>query len=308
MPASYGIVMGAGVIVCFLIYGIRLRKSGLRFALAAASVIPAAVLGVVLAKVCYVLLLGGRELGRYGMAAFITRIEPKRMSIFGGALGVCLGVAMTARLMKTQVGRALDCFAPAGALLWAVTRWQEGALGTFGLGKSRWGIPTLADPSILLRPPFVVSYQGTDYPPVYALAALAAAVCAAVFLLRKKKETEPGLLFEKTLYFLVLPVIFTESLRTAIFLKHGFVRMEQVTAAVVLLALLARSCRRSGRKGWAAWWPVPVFFAAVGVLIAMEFALDKWDLDNRICYAIMLLTLGGMGALEAFAVRRRRAR
>ena len=75
-------------------------------------------------------------------------------------------------------------------------------------------------------------------------------------------------------------------------------RFNQIVSAVLLGIVLAlRIIRAVKSRGWSAWQTVRIvlFLAGVGIVIAIEFALDKSTIDNRLLYVIMAATLACMG-------------
>ena len=85
------------------------------------------------------------------------------------------------------------------------------------------------------------------------------------------KEKRSGLRFEKTLYALCLCQILLENLRNQA-MKWGFVYVEQVLCALVLLGLVLIACRRSGKGNY---WPAAALLACAGAIVAEEFGRQK---------------------------------
>lgn len=287
-------ILGLGGAACFGLWAWRLRREGHGAAAAALGFVLAAALGLTVSRLLYALLIEFGDFGYDGIALLWTNVTPDRLSFFGGCCGVCLGVALGCRLTGLPVLKGLDSFAPFGALLVAVARAAELTLGSLGGGAQ------LAEDSPFARLPFaliVTADGGYSYRlwAVCVLEALLALVCVPALLRLACRRR--GLRFSAALFFLALPQIFCESLRKR-GMRWGFVRPEQVLCAAVALVLVLIACAllRRERGFLRRWWPALAQAAGIGVLIGIEFALDKSDLPYAVCYAFMLAVLCGMGA------------
>ncbi len=212
--------------------------------------------------------------------------------LYGGILGAVIGLFLVGGKDGLTL---LEQYAPSGALMIAVARIGEGLLGQ-GYGEY------YTDASFFCRFPFMV------YDPYYevwgwALFMLEALVALALFAyLLKRKATWPG---DGALLFLGLfasAQIVLESLRRDEFLRWGFVRVEEVaSAALVLIVLLCYSLKAGGGKRLSR----ALCFGSYAVLIVfcllLEFAtegripfLEFLDVDA--CYLSMAgacILLGG---------------
>jgi prolipoprotein diacylglyceryltransferase len=261
MTPEYLYILLAGALVCTAAYALRLR----RYQLKAWSALPALalsiLLGVALAKVFYVLPLISRVWPRYGWASFL-RMKESEFSFIGACAGACLGTALSAKLTRQSVARALDAFAPAGALMAAVARAGEYCLGTLGVGQyMENGFFPIA----------VQNEWGEWFAAVFILEAVLALLCAAgSFLLSRKPSQPAGTAFRRTLFYLALPQIFSESLR-AQSMKWGFVRIEQVMCAVVVVALVYIACTlfRAERKPLRRYAPCLYMFISIVVMVGV---------------------------------------
>ena len=108
MNTVYWVLVAFGIVVLEA----RLRARNVRYL----PILPAIVLGAVLSKVTYVVLHWHYAFPHWGWGAF-TVLRPDTFCFFGGAVGVVLGVIISAKLTHQRVLPVLDAFAPAGALL-----------------------------------------------------------------------------------------------------------------------------------------------------------------------------------------------
>lgn len=282
-----------------------------------------------LAALCWLFFRARRSLGEEKLLAFSLLALP--LGFLLGRLGLCLvsqgwhlfrenyffnfsrggfmlygalaGVVLAARLVcrgKEETGRLLDALAAPGMLLIAVCRFAEGIIGVgYGRNMEEWFDPwgeftflPLEDPTPLLRFPFgIPDYYGDYHFSIFLLEGL----CALIFLLilRRKKAAVPGAVFLLGLILYAGAQTTLESLRADSLPKWGFVRVNQLLSGVVLagaLLLCTLRLRKAGRPfPLAAWCGL---LACMGVILAMEFALEKKILFLQwmrmdLCYLVM---------------------
>lgn len=212
--------------------------------------------------------------------------------LYGGMLGAVIGLLVIGGKDSLTM---LEQYAPSGAWMIAVARVGEGFLGQ-GYGEYWIG------ESFFCRFPFMV------YDPYYeawgwALFVLEALVALALFVfLLKKKKTWPG---DSALLLLGLYAsaqIVLESLRRDEFLRWGFVRVEEVASAVlVLAALLCYSFKAPKGKRLSKTLCFSLYFILIVFCLLLEFATEGRIpflafLDVNACYAAMAgacVLLGG---------------
>ncbi|MBR1586071.1 MAG: prolipoprotein diacylglyceryl transferase [Clostridia bacterium] len=284
------------------LFAARLKKGGKRHALLAA--VCACLLGAVGAKALYFLLVLAHDWPSYGLRGLFL-FDYYRFSFFGGCLGAVLGVMLYARLAGLDKLAFLDAFAPAGALMLAFARASEYFLDGVNIPGEEMENP------LFQRFPFAVINEWEEwYAALFmAAAALALAVCLAG-LISKKESRVPGLRMQRTVFYLCLPQVFLESLRSES-IKWGFVRAEQVLCAVCMLFVLISLCRAARGMGfWKTYWPVAVDLLCVIVMVGVEFNLDKVfvDVSATVDYAVMWLALLVIAGCECYCVRRRLAK
>ncbi len=212
--------------------------------------------------------------------------------LYGGLLGGVLALLVAGGKDSLTL---LERYAPSMAWMVAVVRVGEGFLGQ---GYGEYGM----EGSFFCRFPFMV------YDPYYeawawALFVLEALVALALFvLLLKKKETWQG---DSTLLFFGLYAsaqIVLESLRRDEFLRWGFVRVEEVLSAAVVLAVLLCYWKKAGKgKGLSKALCLSTYGVMIVLCLLLEFATEGRIsflafLDVNACYAIMAgacVLLGG---------------
>ena len=317
--STYLWLMSAGSVLVFALYGLRcakavrlpqLKKRAWETALLA--FLFSAVFGTVLARCGYALLASELDFEYDGIAALeqLLDFEIDYLSFFCGAVGVCLGVLLANRLTrKGSVWTGMDAFAPFGALLAALFRMGECFADFWGAGVD------LPEGSPLAFFPFALKitsdggYESWSWA-VCVLSAAFALAWAAFAFFRLRSTGRTGWSFTLTLFFLALPQVLCESMRTSgIFWL--FVHTEQLLCALVLAGVLLFWILGSGKdlSFPRRWGPLGVFLLCVGLIIVIEFAIDgskiKVPFMNRYTWhLVMCAILAALGAAGAAAARR----
>ena len=316
--SAYLWIMLAGSVAVFALYGLRcagavrlpvLRKNAYLTALLA--FLFSALFGTVLARCGYALLMSELDFEYDGIEALeqLLEFEIDTVSFFCGAAGVILGVLLANRLTrKGSVINGMNAFAPFGALLAALFRLGEYFFGSYGAGR------VLPEGSPLAFFPFAVkisvagSSQDTWRWAVFVLSAVFALVWAGISFFRLRGKWRTGLSLTLTLFFLALPQVLCESLRTRGMFWGPFVHAEELLCALVLLGVMLFWILKSEtelsfpRK----WGPLGILLLGAGLLVAVEFAIDGkyFGLPVPVCYLIMCAVLIAIGIAGAVAAKR----
>lgn len=286
---AYALCMAAGALLgVALTAGLCRRRIGLDASLSLClTVIPCALLG---ARLFYC--LTNMDYIRidleFGLLSFLFQPWQGGFTLYGAVLGGMAGVWLYARATKRPASALLDLAAPGAALALALCRLGEAFTGQ-GLGK------LVETESLQFFPLAVPDLWGDWCMPVFFYEALAAAVIAAIACWLVKRDNHAAEVF---IILLGLTQVLLESWRTDEFIRFGFVRFNQIVSAVLMAAVLAlRIVRAVKARGWTAWQSVRIalYLAGIGVVIAIEFALDKSSIDNRLLYVVMTATLAVMG-------------
>ena len=56
------------------------------------------------------------------------------------------------------------------------------------------------------------------------------------------------------------------------------------------------------------YWPVAAVIASIGLVVFVEFALDKFNISDFMCYTLMMVALAVMSFAEIYSMKRRCAR
>ena len=225
----------------------------------------------------------------YNFYRFLLAPWEGGFTLYGSILGGMAGVWLYAKATRRAPRALLDIAAPGAALTLMFVRLAEYFSGQ-GLGK-------VIETEALQRFPLAVQSLWEEWAmPVFLYEAVAAGIIVIVTCLLLKGDGHPAEVF---LILLGLTQILLESWRMDEFIRFGFVRFNQIASAVTMAVVLALRILRAVRsRGWSAWTiaRIALFLAGIGIIIAIEFALDKSSIDNRLLYVVMAATLGMMGA------------
>ena len=252
-------IVPAAFVLFVLLNIVRSDRRGVKAA--AVSFPLCAVTGVLFAKVSYVLLMQDWET--------LFTPDPWEFCFTGGASGVCLGVRLAARITGYKpAGRLSDRFVLPGCLLAAGMRMAEIELGSLGTGHYM-DVPSDAPHPVLA----VYNQYGEAHLAVFVLEALAAVVVGLLSL--RGPETRPGRRFETAVFRLCACQILLENMRNQS-LTWGFVRVEQVLCAVILLALMLLACARGTKKqGAVRFLPALYLLLCIAAIVGIEFLRQR---------------------------------
>ena len=130
---------------------------------------------------------------------------------------------------------------------------------------------------------------------------------AAVAFFRLRSRNRTGFSFTMTLFFLALTQVLCESLRSR-GMFWLFVHVEQLLCAVVLFGVMLAWILKSGKELTFArrWWPLGVLLLCIGLLVAVEFAIDGklFNIRLPVSYLIMCVVLIAISAAGSVTAKR----
>ena len=130
----------------------------------------------------------------------------------------------------------------------------------------------------------------------------------AAFILSLIHKAEPRR-FIRTLFYLCLPQILLESLRTDA-INLLFIHLEQLVCYLLVEGVLVWYAFRLGRNRFSSWIPALTGLGLCGLVVAAEFLLDgKWIIGGSyvpqwITYSVMAAGLAAVAFTEHRANRR----
>lgn len=271
MPSSYLTLVICIVPAAFVLFVIlNIIHYDRRGAAAAAVAFPlSAVLGVVFAKLFFVLLMESGNIIEWGEWDALFATEPATFCFVGGAVGVWLAVLLAAKITGYKpAGALLDRFVLPGILLVAGLRMAEVKLGSLGTGRF---IETPSDSYFLI----MAAYNPYNEPrvAVFAWEAIAALVVGLFSYIRIPER--PGQRFETTVFRLCTCQIMLENMRNRA-LSWGFVRVEQLICAIILMVLVLLACVRGSKKqGVVRFLPAVWLFLCIAAIVGIEFLRQR---------------------------------
>ncbi len=240
----------------------------------------------------------------------LLSLKPAELSYYGGVAGVCAAAVLSALIARIPVRKALNLFAPAGALLAAMARFCEAFLGLLGTADVEMllGADFPAD-EITLPAPFAVVWDffgDGSYLETYFALFVAEGLFALLAMVLSEVHRDGRYRFLRTLFYLCLPQILLESMRSTA-LAWLFIKVEQLLCGVLAEGVLVWYGIRAARAHRFNFVPAAVGLLMIGAVIAGEFALDGKILEGTpkwMTYGVMALCLAVFAVMEHLGHRR----
>lgn len=286
---AFGLYVTLGALCSMVTLGLLLRSSGVKPGTAPLTALLAMVCGILCSRLAFCLL--NQELGQMTPVSFWPQLAGGGWSLFGLIGGIFLGGWVSARIMKEKTGRILDILSVSLLPTVIAERIGENRIEDFDISRPLDN-PWLAKSFLAV---------GEDEPclATYYVAAAAALVLFVVLLIRFCRSETDGNTVTAFLLLFGAGAVVLESLRYDRFLSISFVGLQQILAAVMLAAgvviAFARNRKRKPRLALAALASLPLF---VGIVLGLEFALDRTTWNKMLLYAVMIVTVAvpaGMG-------------
>lgn len=221
-----------------------------------------------------------------GGASFFWQFWQGGYTLYGGLLGGMGAIAIYAHVTHQPLLPLLDDATPGALLTLVGLRVSE----TFsGQGTSK-----LIDDIGLSFLPFQQIGEYDTVLCVWAYEAIIAGIALLAVLLMRRRVQPQGRMLETGLTIISIAQVMLDSWRADELIRFGFVRLNMLMAAGVLVVILAtrlvRLIRQGASKGLCIARAV-TFLAGAGICIAIEFALDKSPIDNGLLYLVMTAVL-----------------
>ena len=303
--AAYLIMMGISLLLACILFSLSARKrqalpSGKAAALGGCVLVLGPVLGILGAKLFF-FVFRFFFLLETGVAEYWLSLRTDELSYYGGVAGVTLSVLLAARILRLSPQQTLNSFAAAGALLAAAARFAECFLFPTGLGD-------LLEEALPFPLAVNVVY-GEDYAEsilaVYMFEGCVSLIACALSVVHREEPHR----FIRTLFYLCLPQIFLESLRTDT-LDVILLHVEQLVCYLFVEGVLVWYAFVNGRKRFSSWIPAITGLVVCGFTAVEEFMLEGkiligGDVVPRwITYTAMVIGLIAIAVAEHMADRR----
>ena len=279
--------MGVSVLLTFLWYALAARKAvGNRKAwmLGGLALLLGTAAGLLFAHGAY-WMFHPQAILESGWTLITFHVE--EMSYYGGMAGVCVGVWLAARILGVSGKAAMRLFAPIGCFLAAMSRFGEGFLGMYGVGRY------LEESFFPVAVRFTWDGEWFEYYLAVFLYEGLFSLTACELSLKHREEKDR---FVRTLFYLLLPQILLESLRIQS-ITWLFVRVEQLLCFLVCEGICVSLIFRIRDQGIGKAVPALTGLFVAGLTVAGEFALDgkiglgDSDIPPAVIYAVIVLAL-----------------
>ena len=296
---AFGAWTAAGALAAVLCMLLYCRRKGLKPGSGLLMSLMSLVLGILCSRLFFCLLT--QELGHMLPISGWIRVSGGGWSTTGMIGGVLLAGWLTARCTGQKAGDLLDAGCLALPLFMIFERLGEQTTVDFDISRV---ISEETEGGGWLK---VQDIYGT-YLAVFRIAAILAAVLFITLeIISRMKQTESGDIFNVFLLLFGSVGILTESLRYDEFLSYHFVKFQQVGAALLLgggqLAAALRCAKPSKRLKIAS---AVCLTLMVGIVIGLEFALDRTRTNPVLVYCGMVLDVGIPAAIGLLEIRTER--
>lgn len=279
---AFGVYVALGTLFSVIVLAVAGRMLSLKkgtVPLTACLTILCAFLG---ARVAFCLL--NRELGHTTPLFFWPQVYGGGWSMFGLIAGALAGGIISALIMKEKTGIVLDAVSLSLLPMIAAERIGESRIEDFDISRPL--------DSTFLNGTFLAVGEDEPCLATYYVAAAVAIILFAVLALRLNRKERKGNLANAFLMLFGAASIITESLRYDRYLSISFVGLQQIAAACMLAAGVVLAVRRSKRpKSAMAVGALVSLLLMVGIVIGLEFALDRTMWNKLLIYAGMIITV-----------------
>lgn len=206
-------------------------------------------------------------------------------TMYGTVAGAVLGAYLSDR---KHFARMADAAVPGAMLMLCVARAAEYFTGE--------GIGQYLEDEALCHFPIGICIYADEYwtewrMPVFVWEAMVALLLLVLAVLLLRKGIAEGKTACIVLALMSASQIILESLRMDDAIRFGFVRLNQLLAAVALFAVMLILIRQRGDNTASIVRRCVLFALGVGGVVAVEFGLDKSSIDNLLLYGAMAVML-----------------
>lgn len=279
----------AGVLAGVILYLSREKDASGK----AAACVAVPLCALVGARALYVAFALDEFLYAYGLPA-VFDLRCGGCMLYGGLFGGMLGGTLLAKARHMSVTRTLDSLVVPALAAIALCRLGEG-FTTEGVG------PMIENEALCFFPLAICNEYEEWNLCVFLLEALVALVLMVVFM--KKRRAEAGETTCSALLLLSCSQILLENLRSDGCLRIGFVRVTEVIAALVVLAVIILRSRKMG-KHLLLRRVVCTLLCVAGIGI-IEWAQDKTNIPNLVLYVAMGALCAAMACIGSGKKERR---
>ena len=279
---AFGAYTALGALLAVAVLALAGRALSLKKGTVSLTALFSMIFGLIISRISFCLL--NMELGRLTPLSFWPQLSGGGWSMFGLISGVFLGGWISSKIAKEKTGSVLDALSMALLPMIAAERIGENRTEDFDISRPL--------DSRILSGSFLAVGEDEPCLATYYVAAAAAIALFIVLVFCFKRISRDGNLAVTFLLLYGSAAIITESLRYDRFLSITFVGLEQVMAAILLLIGVAVPAVRSRKRRKALSTAALIsVFAAAGIAIGLEFALDRTTVSKILIYAVFILVI-----------------
>ena len=279
---AFGAYVALGALCAVIITVFLAKYYRLKAGSGVLTALLAGVFGLICSRLVFCLL--NQELGM--MTPLHVWVQPMGggWSMFGLTGGIFLGGWISSLILKEKTGTILDILSLAVLPLIAAERIGESRIEDFDVSRPL--------DSGFLKNSFLATGEGEPVLATYYIAAGAAVIVFVALAFQLDRKKKAGNLAIAFLLLFGASAIITESLRYDRFLSISFVGLQQIAAALTLALGVILAVRRSNRpKSATAICALISLPLMVGIVIGLEFALDRTTWNKILIYAAMIVTV-----------------
>lgn len=292
---AFGVYVALGVLCAVIVLAICGKIMNMKAGTAALTACLSIICGFLCSRIAFCLL--NQELDSLTPLSAWPQVNGGGWSMFGLICGAYCGGRISACIMKEKPGRISDAISIALLPMIAAERIGESRIGDFDVSR-----PLDSD---FLSGSFLSVGEDEPVLATYYIAAAVALVLFIVLAVRLTRHEQDGVLTNVFFLLFGAATIITESLRYDFFLSITFVGLQQVAAAMMLAAGVILAIRRShGSKSAAGICAIISLPVMVGIIIGLEFALDRTTWNKFLIYAGMIITVSIPAVLGMILLRK----
>ena len=279
---AFGLYIALGTLFSVIVLSMTGRFLCLKKGTVPLTALCSMICGIAVSRITFCVL--NRELGQFTPLSFWPELSGGGWSMFGLIAGVFLGGTISAGIAKEKTGKILDALSLSVLPLIAAERIGENRIEDFDISRP-------LDNAALSRSFLAVGQEEPCLATYYVAAAVAIALFVVLAFRISRKEPAGNLTIAFLLLFGAASIV-TESLRYDRFLSISFVGLQQIAAALTLALGVILAVKRSGKAGSATAIAAIISLPIItGIVIGLEFALDRTTWNKIMIYAVMILTV-----------------
>jgi len=280
---AFGVYVALGALCALAVISVMTMTYGMKSGSAAMIMLFASVFGILFSRIAFCLM--NRDINMLNNLHAWPQINSGGWSMFGLIGGVFIGGRISAAVLKQNPGKISDILCLALLPFMTAERIAENRIDYFDVSRSL--------DSEIFQNSFLAVGDGEPVLATYYITAACMSILFVILMIYaiRRKEQDGKLTIRFTLLFGSVSII-TESLRYDFFLSISFVGLQQVAAAITLAVGVILAVKRSNRPKsvltYAAISSIPIM---TGIIIGLEFALDRTMWNKILVYCAMIITV-----------------